>query len=118
MIGARTPAALAQLCEQATGNEDIGWFDDLARAIHEVDPRNNVNGTCRDYPRSLDCARTLVPANCTFSVQTEIAATVYLSGSKKRWHGVSAASRQFGPPLALCAAALRAIAELELEPIR
>lgn len=103
MIETSRATVLAVACEQAQPS------DDLCRDIHEVDPRSNVNGSCRAYAHSIDDAATLVPTNCTYSVQTPSSATVYLSGSKKRWHGSGAT-----PALSLCAAALRALDALEL----
>jgi hypothetical protein len=56
-----TLIALAERCVAATGKEDPSWFNDMARAIHEVDPRSPVNGSCRDYVRSIDAALRLRP---------------------------------------------------------
>lgn len=97
---------LAERCEAATGNEDIAWFDDLARTIHELDPRSNVNGTCKNYPRSVDAALTLVPEGWTFDiVSLSDHCRVVLYGPSRQ---KTAVIRGATPALAICAAALRA----------
>jgi hypothetical protein len=100
----RSLETLALKCERAPYGSD-----DLCRAIHEVDQRSNVNGSCKAYAYSIDDAATLVPVDCTYSVQSPSAATVYLNGSRKRWHGSGV-----NPALALCVAALRALAAREV----
>ena len=107
---------LAERCEHGRTQGGDWCFDNLNRAIHEIDPRSNVNGTCADYLGDLIAAKRLIPKNHCFSIcsdvhQVRAVVGVFLTerdgGFSAVPHGPNAELR------ALVAAALRARAAME-----
>lgn len=107
--------SLAARCEAADDNVDEAWFDTMAREIHELDERRPVNGSVRDYVRSIDCAKTLARGLPYALVVTETEARAVVGGllfDAPSGSAVSPAGR-YAEALALTAASLRALSHGE-----
>lgn len=95
---------LAERCEKATG-PDLALNDAIAKFKHELDGRM-WSGLSKPYTASLDAAMTLVPEGYEATIDISMArSTVHLFGGDPLASATAAT-----PALALCAAALRAIA--------
>lgn len=116
---------LADSCEKATGPDRL--FDrEMARALNVMplhQRRGSLNMTWPDYTTSIDAALTLVRDDCLHLVRTvwdgnERAGFASVSRyttdehCRKFWAGEHQATATT-PTLALCAAALRALASEE-----
>lgn len=107
----KTLLELAARCEAATG-PDLALNDDIARARAKWESKLVWSGLSRPYTASLDAAMTLVPEGfkwkCGFSDHVPHWCELWPDDRSGYLHGYSDHSR----PLAICAAALRARANM------